>query len=339
MNVKSFRFISIGLISLLLLVMVSIPLPGLAMAAPAGSTGLSAYIVATKNQVITGPINAAGYQIGVYVGPGVTGVVIKNAMIFGASDHGILIQDTSGIVVKNNEITGNGFTPTAGVASGKAVVLSGTKLCLIQNNNVHNNLGGGIEVTDDGPVSPAALNPGLSRSGVGNVITGNTITDNLVACGIVVSAWNPGEGVSGNLVIGNKVIITRYDGPYLGAIVIAADMPSTMVKDTLVSGNTITGGLLPGIIVHSNAPGDVVSGTVISFNTISNNGAFPPADPNDAQLPTGINIVAEAPSAVLTNSWILWNTVKNDYYGVWHVNDVNTKIIHLSGNSNFPIAP
>jgi parallel beta-helix repeat protein len=326
---------------LLLPIILGLLLPSILLVAPsfaANTTGLTAAITATKGQVITGTINATGFDIGVYVGPGVTEVIIKNAKIFGANAHGIFIQDTRNVIVKDSEIYGNG-NPTAGVASGKAIVLSGTHDCLIVNNRVHDNWGGGIEVTDDGPISPAALNPGNALPGRENAIWGNVVIDNLAACGIVVSSWNPGEGVSENLVVGNTVSITRSDGPYLGGIVVAADILNTTVKHTVVSMNTVTGGFLPGIIVHSNAPGDVVTGTMISFNTLSSNGAFPPSDPNDAQKPAGINIVAETPTSVLTNTLVIWNTVNNNYYGDWHYQDTNTKIIHLQGNAIVPIAP
>lgn len=315
---------------------------------PSNNTGLTAKIVATKDQVIKGTINATGFDIGIYVGPGITGVVIKNAKIFGANDHGILIQDTKDVVVKHSEIYGNGFlaiTPSShNLTSGKAILLSGTNNCLIQNNEVHDNWGGGIEVTDDGysdviPVSPGTLMPGLLRPGEENVIKGNIVKDNLAACGIVVSAWYPGEGVSENLVVDNTVTITRSDGPYIGGIVVAANTPNTKVKDNMVIGNTIMGGLLPGIIVHANAPGDIVNGTVVFLNRLISNGAGP--DPSDAPNTAGIVIANEAQGAgaVLTQTYVIQNTVINDYYGVWHKGDTNTKIVHTKGNAVFPVFP
>ena len=151
----------------LLPIILGLLLPSVLIVSPsfaANTTGLAAAVVATKGRVITGTINATGFDIGVYVGPGVTGVVIKNAKVFGANAHGIFIQDTHSVIVKDSEIYGNG-NPAAGVASGKAIVLSGTEDCLIIDNKVHDNWGGGIEVTDDGPNSPAALNPGKALPG------------------------------------------------------------------------------------------------------------------------------------------------------------------------------
>jgi hypothetical protein len=335
---------------LLLPIILGILLPSMLLVAPsfaANTTGLTAAVTAKTGQVITGTVNAAGFDIGVYVGPGITGVVITKAIITGANDHGIFIQDTSGIIVKDSVISGNGVSPHGGIPEDKAIALSGTSNCLIKNNNVSFNLAdGGIAVTDDGPFDPAALNPGSLHAGTGNVVMGNLVKDNIGGCGIVVAAYNTGEGVAYNAIIDNTVIGNSPGPfpPYIGGIVVAADTPFTTAKYNLVLDNTVEGGWIPGIIVHSNAPGDFVTGTVILYNRIDSSGAFPPSEPNDAQKTTGINIVAEAfpnePNPpVLTNTLVIWNTVTNNYYGVWHQNDINTKIIRLRGNAIVPIAP
>ncbi len=69
-------------------------LPSIALALPPNNTGFTVKVIAAKGQVITGTINATGFDVGVYVGPGITGVIITNAKIFGANDHGIFVQDT-----------------------------------------------------------------------------------------------------------------------------------------------------------------------------------------------------------------------------------------------------
>jgi len=170
---------------------------------------------------------------------------------------------------------------------------------------------------------------------------GNLVKDNWIGCGIVVSAYNAGEGVADNVVkdntvIGNSPPFATFP-PYIGGIVVAADAPFTTATDNVVLNNTVAGGWIPGIIVHSNAPGDFVTGTVILGNMLDSNGFLFP--PNDATKPTGINIVAETPTSVLTNTLVIRNTVTNNYYGVWHLYDINTKIIHLQGNAIVPIAP
>jgi hypothetical protein len=321
---------------ILLPIALLILLPSIALASPPNNTGLTAKVIAAKGQVITGTINAAGFDIGVYVGPGITGVVIANAKIFGANDHGIFVQDTRGIVIKDNNITGNGVSPHVGLPEDKAIILSGTTNCLVKDNFVGFNGIGGISVTDDGPVSPGSLNPGSPGPGQGNVIAGNVVENNIGDCGIVISAFNPGEGVSDNVVTGNTVIGNSFgptNPPFIGGIVVAADAPSTTAEDNSVLGNTVIGGWIPGIIVHSNAPSDLVTGTVIALNRLISNGAGP--DPTDAPNTAGIVIANEAlgGGAVLTHTLVVWNTVTNDYYGMWHMGDTNTKIIFLLGNA------
>ncbi len=328
---------------ILLPIALFILLPSIALALPnPNNTGLTAKVIATKGQIITGIVDATGFDIGVYVGPGITGVIITKATITGANDHGIFIEDTSNVIVQNSIISGNGISPHGGIPEDKAITLSGTTNCIVKDNNVSFNLNdGGIAVTDDGAFDPAAPNPGLSRPGRGNIIVGNLVQDNLIGCGIIVAAYNPGQGVSDNIVM-NNMVIGNSPGPfppYIGGIVIAADMPSTTATYNLVLKNTVKGGWIPGIIVHSNAPGDFVSGTIIVGNTLDSNGAFPPSEPNDAQKPTGINIVAETPTSVLTNTLVIGNVVTSDYYGVWHVHDTDTLIIGLKGNTVVPIAP
>lgn len=311
-------------------------LPSIVSAVPADSTGFTAKIVATNNEVISGKIDATGYDVGVYVGPGVTGVVIKNAYITGANDHGIYIRDTSNVVVKNSYITGNGVNPYGGpgfLTEDKAIELAGTHDVIIKHNIVSDNLAdGGISIIDDGPVNPAQPNPGSSYASYNNVVMGNLVKDNVGGCGIVVASKNTGEGVSNNLIIGNTVFGNSPGNlpPYIGGIVIAG----IHTVNNVVFGNTVQGGWLPGIVIHSFKPGDVVDGTIIQNNILISNSPDEVGDGHSA----GISIFA-SPVSTISNTHIAHNTVINDYYGVWHSGDTNTNIIHLKGNAVVPIAP
>jgi hypothetical protein len=306
--------------------------------------GFTAKIVATNNQVITGTIKANGYDIGVYVGPGVKGVVIKNADISGANDHGIYIQDTSDVIVRDSNITGNGLNPYGGpgyLTEDKAITLAGTHDIMIKNNVVSNNWAdGGISIIDDGPVHPAQPNPGSLYASYNNVVMGNLVEDNAFGCGIVVASKNIGAGVSNNLIRDNTVIGNSPPASppeiYVGAIVVAG----IYTANTVVINNTVIGGWLPGIVVHSFKPGDVVDGTIIQHNTLMSNSADEVGDGYTA----GISLFAAQysppiPSATISNTLIAHNTVINDHYGVWHVGDTDTKIIQLKGNADVPIAP
>lgn len=323
----------------------------------AGSTGLTAAVIATSNEVISGTVDGTGCNVGVYVGPGITGVLIKGAMISGAMDHGIFAQDTSGLVVMGSTIVGNGVHPHSCdipgndpcIAEDKAVQLVGTSNSLIAKNNVSLNGFGGIGIADDGPgIDPGAFNPGSASPAVGNVVVGNMVLMNFNDCGIVVAAYNAGVGAANNAIVGN--LVTGNLPPFLpgkadGQIVVATDGPSTSVMNTVVANNRIAGSELPGIVVHSNAPGDVISGTVLVRNTISNSGYYPsffstPNTPNS--VPTGISLVAEVGSGapqdpVLTGTLVVSDTVTSNSIGLWLCGTTGTLVAHFQTTAATPM--
>jgi len=334
-----------------------------ASCSPAGDTGLTASVVANSNQVITGIINAAGCDIGIYVGPGIE-VVIANATVTGANDHGILVQDTTNTVIENSFITANGIAPHPAcpfgtpstpskpcIAANYEVLLVGTSHALVKGNTVSfNPADGGIAVADDGPANPGAPNPGTPHQSVANIITNNLIENNIPGCGILVASYNsgPSAGAVGNIITWNLVLGSTPDvGPYNGQIVMAANAPNTVISDTIISDNIVDGSMLPGIAIHANAPGDVISHTTIENNFISNNGYYPPdfASPNTptgSNGTVGISLVAEAAPGMpspptVTGTSILSNTILNDKYGVWTCNTANTNIMNLRGNATVPM--
>lgn len=314
----------------LLLALAFVPSAQVARAAcsSAGTTGLTAAVVATHSgQDISGmTINAIGCDIGVYVGPGINGVTIAHNTITGANDHGIFIQDSSGDTVQGNTVTGNGVSKHSTVAEDKAIELSGTSNSVVTENLVKGNMAdGGIGISDDGTIDPGAPNPGTGQPGNNNMVTSNTIINNAFGCGIVVASYNAGEGVSGNTIQGNTVMSTSLPPPpFVGGIVLADDTPGTSTNHEVstgnqIIGNTVSGSLIPGIIVHANAPFDDVSNTLIKGNTLSNNGCC--VGPNDAMKPVGINIVAEVPGlSTIVDTTVQGNSVSSDYYGSWYCN-------------------
>ncbi len=345
---KSVRGYSARLWSLFALALFSVTLlsvPVLTSAAitclPAGSTGLTAYEVATSpGQVISGQtIDAStlGCDVGIYVGPGMNGVTITGNTVTGANDHGIFVQDANNTIITNNMVTGNGNSPhtlcsppsvvTNCISEDKAIELVGVSNSFVSNNNVTgNNADGGIGIADDGPLDPGAPQ---STATTATPSTNNTVSDNFVkfdrsGCGIVVAAYNPGGGVSDNAVkdntvIGNSVTDSLIQG-FVGGIVVAADSPNTTATNNDVIGNIINGSLIPGVVVHANTPGDIVSGTVVKYNTISFNGVET-ANTNEPHAPTGVMVVAEIPGlTTITGTIIKSNTVNNDTYSVWYCN-------------------
>lgn len=108
------------------------PVAGAATCVAAGTTGLTADIVATSGQTIaTQTVNASGCGYGIYVGPGVTGVTIGGTTaadavtVTGANDTGIFAEQTTGLTVENTTVNGNGVSPNPTVGSYGGIVLAG----------------------------------------------------------------------------------------------------------------------------------------------------------------------------------------------------------------------
>ncbi len=313
----------------------------------AGSTGLTALVVASAGETLTGTFVATGCDVGIYVGPNATGVTITHAWVWGANDHGIFVEGAADVAVTDNVVGGNGLaphtcsTPPTGpcVAEDKAIELVGTTGSVVVGNFVYGNMAdGGIGLSDDGPIDPGALSPGPLLASQGNIVENNIVVNNLAGCGIVVASYNAGAGVLDELVKGNIVIGSGFGphgptGPFVGGIVVAADLPNNTAQGIVVTGNLIYGSIIPGIVVHSNSPGDVVSGIVITKNVMFQNGLE--GGPNDPHAPTGIMVVAEAAPGmpnppVADNITIAYDSVFLNTYGVWtcHANGVSVTALY-----------
>jgi parallel beta-helix repeat protein len=309
---------------------------GSALAAPsafaAGPTtlpnGFTAKVIAHSGQTIRGTIDATGYDLGIYIGPGVHGVRVLGARVSGANDEGILVQDTHDVLIKDSTVTGNTQHPAANLEELKGIVLTGTRNVTVAGNTVTDNGDGGIGVYDDGPNSSHTNAPvAIDRHGVasvGNVVYGNTIADNFNGCGIVVAGKNPGGGVDDNVVAYNSV--RGFDPaagdsvPGVGGIVVAGgEFGAVSVLRTVVLHNTIVGGFIPGISLHASKPA-VVDRTYLLDNKMSHNGGNPDS--------RGIEIATK--DGQISNTQVLHDHVDGDHYGVFHVGDTGTRILGLA---------
>jgi hypothetical protein len=276
-------------------------LAGSALAAPSAlaagplPNGFTAKVIARSGQTITGPVDATGFDLGIYIGPGVHGVRVVRARVTGANAQGILVQDTSDVVIERSTVEGNGD--------------------------------GGIGVYEDGLNSPATIAPvAVAKTpipGVGNVVSGNDIRDNVHGCGIVVAAKNPGGGVADNVVIGNTV--TGFDpadgdqtpGTVGGIVVAGGSFGAVQVSRTVVLGNRITGGLIPGISLHAGPPG-TITGTQLVGNRMAHNGGTPTS---------GVEIATAG--GTISGTRVIGDGVAHDDVGVFHVGDTGTRIVGL----------
>ena len=336
----------------------------------AGNTGLTTKQILTSNQQLIGAtVNAAGCDVGIYIGPGTDTVLISGVKVSGANEHGIFVQDASHVTIQYSVVTGNGVAghacppsgpaPLTCIAEDKGIELAGTSDSIVTHNVVsYNQADGGIGVADDGPTDPGAPGtfPGIARGAKNDVVSENLIINNSNGCGIVVAAYNQGTPVdniqvTGNTIIGTAPVAGQLFPPrpsYIGQIVVATDGPFAEISNAQVVGNKLDGSELPGIVVHSNVFGDVITQTLIQDNLIADNGYYPglpaaaPNDPGISQGTTGIALIAEvggtdAPPPVLSHSNVGGNTILNDKNGVWICGTDHTNIHQLQGNAANPV--
>jgi Right handed beta helix region len=354
----------------------------------AGGTGLTAKMVVSTGSHGHGEdsghiisdltVNATGCDVGIYIAPGSSGVILRDVTVTGANDHGILVQDASHVVIMDSVVMGNGIpnqdhscptprSPPPCIHENKALQMVGTSDSIISHNLVKGNgADGGIGVADDGPDSvggdPAALTASATSPFPSqNVkVIGNVVVDNSNGCGIIVAGYDANVGVKdvevrGNTVIGAAPGTAPFGGPgsFDGQIIVAGDGPFATVSDVTVANNNLDGSLLPGIVLHANVFGDSIVDTVIRGNTLSDNGWYPsffvpPGDTNTPVSPntTGISIVAEVgqfpptlgPAPAISHTTVDSNTVLNDHTGVWLCGTSQTSIEDLDGNPVVPTA-
>ncbi|MGC8661695.1 MAG: hypothetical protein ACP5TZ_04235 [Nitrososphaeria archaeon] len=266
-------------------------------------------------------INATGLTFGIIVsGPTTIGTTINGFTIFGAASHGIFVEDSYNVVIEHNTLAHDGVntTLTQEIPEDKAIELVGVSNSTVVGNTVIDSLGGGIGVSDNGPINPGYIGSGIPSVASYNVISTNWIINTVGGCGIVISSYNAGEGVIGNIVTGN-ILVSDFS-----SIIIAADLPNTQALNNIVSYNTILNTGEAGVVIHSNAPGDVVDNNIIIGNTISADGD--PFSVPHIPIYTGILVGGEGPVPV-KNTVISSNTIDKETYGVAVINGIGTQVL------------
>ena len=241
----------------------------------------AATIVTTSGTTITGPVNAASCNIGIYYGPGLTGTV-NSAQVFGANYYGI-VNNGSNVVISHSQIHDIGENPLNGDQHGVGIYFAygATSSGKITNDLIWNYQKGGIVVNGtkgtvpvsyntvigQGPVNYIAQNGiqigyGAKATVTNNIVTGNSYTGSGQASsgGILVVGGSCyagpltiGTKITGNTVIGNDV------GVYLsnldGTSCIPTDTPTNIAATKNIITNdavnntsgAITGGYQAGI--------------------------------------------------------------------------------------------
>ena len=267
-------------------------------------------------------VDATGQPVGIAViGPNSNGTVVEGFTVTGANNEGIFVQDSFNVVVDNNVVSGNAFNVVAGLGEVKGIQLTGTSDSTVAGNTVVGNGYGGIGVTDDGPVDASwnataaptsGIPAGSANPGNSNFISGNLVENNHPNhCAIVLSAYDPNEGVSNNVISGNTVVDNQ------NGVIVAADTPNTIAINNTVIYNNILNNGEGGVIVHSNAPGDVVTGNSIMYNTFSANGYLPTLE--------GVIIGGEG-TVPVTDTTIVGNVFQNEAIAVQIVLGTNTMV-------------
>lgn len=325
------------------------PVSAASCVANVANSGLTAAVVAKPNQTIAHQtIDAAGCDIGIFVGPSVSGVTINAVKVTGASFQGIFAEKTSGLTVEHSTITDNGFKTIdksapvlpSGVHSlvsqAFAISLFGVSGSTVEDNKVFDNGRGGIGVMDNGPNDPGTMTQSHSAPLVASSndkIIGNWTTKNYNGCGIVLATQNFGGSLSHMVVARNTVTGTGMsaNGPDIGGIVVAADLPNSTVSDVTVSGNKVTGSFEGGLIVNAEAFNSSTTNVQLLHNTVAKNNIGHLEAPNTA----GIIVFAANPQknppktnpAENVGTVVSGNSLSGQVYGMW-----------TSGNNQISVA-
>lgn len=330
---------------------------GAAQAAPSctqdvGHSGLSAKVVARAHQKIAHRvIDASGCDIGIYVGAGAGHVTIKGVTVSGANAQGIFAEKTSHLTVEKSSLTGNGFhtiDPSAPPLPGNglhssigqsfAISLFGVSHSTVADNIVYNNGRGGIGVMDNGPEDPGAITQNAKAPLVASThdsVVGNHTWANYSGCGVVVATQNFGGRLAHLSIVGNTITGTGFDptnGPDIGGLVVAADLPNSTVAKVSVRDNSVSDSFEGGIIINAEAFNSFTSGVDVNRNTLVGNNVGRQEAPNTAGVLVFANPAAAVPPndrAPQNRGTKIWNnTITEQFYGVYAMGAYAPKVFH-----------
>ncbi len=293
-------------------------------------------------------INAAGELNGVAItGANANGTTIEGLTVENANAEGIYVQDASHVTVQydyalNNALNASQVCPInilpatpPCIVEDKAIELVGTSQSTVVGNTVVGTVGdGGIGLSDDGPLDPGVVEnmfhpatPGANNPSTHNLVADNTVINNAGGCGIVVSAYDPGQGVLNNMIF-NNVVSGNAEG-----VVVATPIPGTSAINNTVKDNTIVNSATEGVDIDGSSPNTTVAGNSVVGNVLSGNG--PDYDfPQPA--PTAIAVLSPTNDPVM-DTLVIGNTNQNEVYGIGVFNASKTTIMGNTATSSVKV--
>ncbi len=293
-------------------------------------------------------IDAAGALNGIAItGANANGTTIEGLTVENANGEGVYVQDASHVTVQfdyvlNNVLNASQVCPINILATtppcileDKAIELVGSSQSTVVGNTVVGSVGdGGIGISDDGPLDPGVVEnvfhpatPGTNNPSTNNLVADNTVINNVGGCGIVVSAYDPGQGVLDNVVL-NNLVSGNAEG-----IVVATPIPGTSAVNNTVKDNTIVNSATEGVDIDGSSPNTTVAGNGVIGNVLSGNG--PDYDfPQPA--PTAIAVLSPTNDPV-TGTLVIGNTIQNEVYGIGVFNASQTTIMGNTASSSVKV--
>jgi nitrous oxidase accessory protein NosD len=160
-------------------------------------TSLTAKYV-NPTEPVTGNINATGFDIAVYYGPGHTGKVDAN--IYGATWYGV-VADRANVTVTGSQIHAIGDNPLNGVQRGNPIYFYNGARGTISNNSIYDFQKNGITVSGKAVDGSSLSEVKTSATVQNNTVIGEGPIDYIAQNGIQVS-FGASAVVKGNTVRG-----------------------------------------------------------------------------------------------------------------------------------------
>jgi len=273
-------------------------------------------------------VNASGLVNGFLIkGRRAAGTVIQGFNVRGALFEGILVVNSSRVVLSDNRVTGNDrgarspsptgeCTPQGQVPGdcGEGVHLMGVTRSLVADNTVSGNEGGILLTDETGPTDR-------------NTITRNNVLGNLQDCGITVAghsdkAFSGGKlapraaGIYANTITHNVANGNGTKGGGAG-ILLADGGPGAAVYDNTVRDNVANGNGEAGVLLHTHTPNVYLNGNKILNNHLSNDGALGDAEFGEAGT---VGILIGNASVKPTGIVVRGNTISNVHFGIYTKN-------------------